>query len=83
LIVGIGLRRPLVAAALPALYAAVLVLFAASVVPRKGLAVAALVPLALATIHVAYALGLTYGFLAALVYPRAWDHAGSMSALSR
>jgi succinoglycan biosynthesis protein ExoA len=83
LVVGIWLRRPVVAAALPALYAAALLLIGASVIPRKGLAVAALVPLALVTIHVAYALGLVYGFLAALVYPRAWDHAGSMSALSR
>ncbi|HEX5470429.1 MAG TPA: hypothetical protein VFW73_01005, partial [Lacipirellulaceae bacterium] len=80
---GIWLRQPLVALALPAVYCTVLVLVGISVIPKQGLAVASLVPVALATIHVAYALGLVYGFLAAIVYPRAWDHAGSMATLSR
>jgi len=82
-VVGLLLRQPLVALGLPAVYAAVLVAIGISAIPRKGLDVATLVPVALATIHVAYALGLFYGFLAALVRPRAWDHGGPMSTLSR
>ena len=54
-----------------------------SVIPRKGLAVACLVPLALATMHFAYALGIAYGALAALFHPRAWDQSGTMSKLNR
>jgi glycosyltransferase involved in cell wall biosynthesis len=81
--VGIWLRQPLVALALPAIYLAALLAIAISVIPRKGLAVACLVPVALATIHVAYALGIAYGAVAALIYPRAWDQTGAMSALNR
>ncbi len=54
-----------------------------SVIPSKGLAVGCLVPVALATIHFAYALGIAYGLFALVFYPRAWDQSGSMSALSR
>ncbi len=59
--IGIWLGQPLVALALPAVYGIALLLIAISVIPRKGLAVASLVPLALATIHFAYALGIAYG----------------------
>lgn len=83
LIVGIWQRQPLVAIALPAVYLVALVLIAITVIPRKGLAVACLVPVALATIHFAYALGIAYGAWAALFYPRAWDQTGTMSALNR
>ncbi|HEV3136779.1 MAG TPA: hypothetical protein VGZ26_02725, partial [Pirellulales bacterium] len=81
--VGVYLRQPLVALALPAIYAAALALIAISVIPRKGLLVASLVPLALATIHFAYALGIAYGAWAMLFHPRAWDQSGKMSTLNR
>ncbi len=80
---GVFMRQPLVALALPAIYAAALVLIAISVIPRKGLLVASLVPLALATIHFAYALGIAYGAWATLFHPRAWDQSGNMSTLNR
>lgn len=82
-LVGIWLRQPLVALALPAIYVTALVLVGISVIPRKGLAVACVVPVALATIHIAYALGIAYGLWATLFHKRAWDHGGSMTTLSR
>ncbi len=81
--VGLWLRQPWIALALPAVYLAALTVVAISVIPRKGLLVAALVPLAVATMHFAYALGIAYGAWAALFYPRAWDQSGRMSALNR
>jgi succinoglycan biosynthesis protein ExoA len=83
LIVGIWLRQPLVALALPAIYLAALTAIAISVIPRKGLIVASMVPLALATIHFAYALGVGYGVWAMFFHKRAWDQSGTMSALNR
>ena len=80
---GIYLRQPVVALAVPAVYLAALIAVAISVIPKKGLAVAALVPLALATIHFAYALGIAYGGFALLFHPRAWDQSGTMSMLNR
>ncbi len=83
LVVGIWLRQPWIALALPAIYLVALILVAISVIPRKGLAVASLVPLAVATMHFAYALGIAYGAWAAVFYPRAWDQTGAMSKLNR
>jgi GT2 family glycosyltransferase len=82
-IVGAVLRQPIVALALPAIYVTTLLAIAVTVIPRKGFAVASLVPFALATMHVAYALGISYGVWAMLFRKGAWDPAGSMSALSR
>lgn len=81
--VGIWLRQPWIALALPAIYLVALIAVAISVIPRKGLAVAALVPLAVATMHFAYALGIAYGGFAAMFYPKAWDQTGRMSELNR
>ena len=83
LVVGVWLRQPWIALALPVIYLVALVAVAISVIPRKGLAVAALVPLAVATMHFAYALGIAYGAWAAMFYPKAWDQTGRMSALNR
>jgi succinoglycan biosynthesis protein ExoA len=83
LVVGIWLRQPWIALALPAIYLVALIAVAISVIPRKGLAVASLVPLAVATMHFAYALGIAYGTFAALFYPKAWDQTGRMSMLNR
>ena len=80
---GIWLKNPWIALALPAIYAAALIAVAISVVPRKGLRVACLVPLAIATMHFAYALGIAYGAFAVVFRPRAWDHSGRMSKLNR
>jgi glycosyltransferase involved in cell wall biosynthesis len=81
--VGIWLRQPLVALALPAVYLAALGLVAITIIPKKGVAVACLVPVALVTIHVAYALGIAYGAWALVFHRRAWDQAGTMSMLNR
>ncbi len=80
---GIWLGQPVVALALPVAYAAALVAIAVSIVPRKGLAVAALMPLALATMHVAYAAGFFYGLFALVFHRGAWNAGGPMTGLSR
>jgi hypothetical protein len=74
---------PLVAVALPLVYAGALLLAAAALVPRSGLRVAALVPVAIATMHAGYAWGLGYGMWARIFHVRAWDSAGKMTAISR
>jgi glycosyltransferase involved in cell wall biosynthesis len=82
-IVGAALRQPLVALALPVLYAGALALVGISLVPKAGIKVAALVPVAMATMHVAYALGIAYGLFAAVFQPNAWEPSGSMSQQKR
>jgi hypothetical protein len=82
-VVGIWLRQPLVALALPAVYLAALAAIAISVVPRQGLAVACLVPVAMATMHVAYAAGIAYGLWALVFHRSAWDLGGRMTTISR
>ena len=82
--VGIWLRQPWIALALPAIYLAALIAgrhfgrFRARAWPLPRL-----VPLAVATMHFAYALGIAYGAWAAMFYPKAWDQTGSMSTLNR
>jgi glycosyltransferase involved in cell wall biosynthesis len=82
-VAGVWWQQPLLALALPAAYGAVLLLIGASLVPRLGVRTASLVPLAVFTMHVAYASGLAYGLLAAACGLRAWEIHGPMSALSR
>jgi succinoglycan biosynthesis protein ExoA len=82
-VIGVSINRPLLAAALPVGYAAAMVGLGASILPRKGLLVAALVPVAVVTMHLAYAVGLGYGMFAALFRVQAWQINGRMSALSR
>ena len=82
-VVGLALGQPLVAAALPIAYVGVLALIGLSVVPKAGFKVACLVPVAMATMHIAYAYGMGYGWLAALVRPQAFDPRGSMSQQRR
>lgn len=82
-ILGIVLRQPIVALALPAAYATALALVGISTIPRAGLKVACLVPVAMVTMHVAYALGIAYGLFAAVFQPHAWEPSGSMSQQKR
>jgi succinoglycan biosynthesis protein ExoA len=80
---GLLLRQPMLALALPGVYAVAMLLLGVSVVPRAGLRVATLVPVAVVIMHVAYASGMTCGLLAALLRVRAWEGKGAMSSLSR
>ena len=82
-VVGVVLRQPLVALALPTVYLGVLILVGISLIPRAGFKVACLVPVAMATMHFAYALGIGYGLYAALFQPNAWAPSGSMSQQRR
>jgi succinoglycan biosynthesis protein ExoA len=83
LIASIGLREPLAGAILPIVYLAAMMWLGISIIPRKGLRIASLVPVAVVTMHVAYALGMAYGLSAASFRLRAWERSGSMSALTR
>jgi glycosyltransferase involved in cell wall biosynthesis len=83
LVVGLGLTNPWVALALPVVYVATLLVLGLSVVPQAGFRVGLLVPLAIATIHVAYAVGIAYGLFSVVFRPKIWDHSGGMSTLSR
>lgn len=83
MIAGLVWRSPVVALALPAGYAGVLVLAGILAAPRAGLGVALRLPLALATMHSAYAWGECVGLAALLLGRNAWDTAGRMSQLSR
>ena len=82
-IAGVSLEHPLVAVLLPAVYIGAMVWLSLSQLPRMGWLVASLVPVAVVTMHVAYASGMAYGLLAALFRVRAWEADGWMSALSR
>ena len=83
LVAGLVLRQPIVAFSLPALYVGILLMIGISSIPKAGLKVACLVPVAMATMHIAYALGMAYGLMAAVFMPRAFDPAGSMSQQRR
>ncbi len=80
---GLALRQPLVALALPVLYIGALLAIGILSIPKVGLKVAALVPVAMATMHAAYALGIAYGLFSALFRPQAFDPSGSMSQQKR
>ncbi len=83
LLVGIWFGQPLIALALPALYGVALVAVGLSVLPKVGSQVSCRVPLAIATLHAGYALGLMYGLWASFFQPRAWDSGGQMATISR
>jgi glycosyltransferase involved in cell wall biosynthesis len=80
---GVWFGQPMIALALPAAYAAAMIALGLSVVPRAGFRVASLVPVAVVTMHAAYALGMAYGMSAALYRTRAWAVNGTMSTLNR
>jgi succinoglycan biosynthesis protein ExoA len=83
LAIGIWLRNPIVALALPVAYVTTLVAIGISTIPRAGFKVAALVPVALVTMHVAYAIGISYGIFSYFFNPGAFDPQGSMSQQRR
>ncbi len=82
-IVGVAIGWPLVALALPALYLAALAAIALVSIPKVGVKVAALVPVAMGIMHVAYAWGMLYGLFAAAFRPWAFDPCGAMSQQKR
>jgi glycosyltransferase involved in cell wall biosynthesis len=81
--IGLWFEQPLVALALPLAYVAAMLLLGVSVVRHAGIRVAGLVPVAVMTMHAAYALGMAYGVTAALYRPRAWAVNGAMTTLNR
>jgi hypothetical protein len=82
-VAGIVLRQPILALALPIAYSAVLLVAGLSTLPRHGLRVALLAPVALLVMHACYAAGMLYGVLVSTQRSQAWDRDGTMSRLSR
>lgn len=82
-VAGFVLRMPWLALALPAAYLSVLLLIGISQIPKVGIKVACLVPVAIAIMHLAYAVGIVVGLFSAVFRPHTWDHSGSMATLSR
>jgi glycosyltransferase involved in cell wall biosynthesis len=82
-LLGVWWRQPLIAASLPGVYCAALLIVAAVAIPRHGSRVSSCVPLAIATMHAGYAWGLGYGMWARLFHAGAWDVQGKMTAISR
>jgi len=83
LLIGIWLHQPWLAVALPATYFATLVIVGLSMVRRVGLAVALLVPVAMATMHSAYAAGMFGGVMALMFSRRGWSRDGRMATVTR
>ena len=83
ILIGLLSAQPLIALMMPGFYIAAILLVGFSVIQSQGVRVASLVPVAIATMHLAYALGIGYGVWAALFDRRAWNPTGRMSALSR
>jgi glycosyltransferase involved in cell wall biosynthesis len=82
-IAGAWWREPAVAIAVPAAYLIALCVAASGTVRESGVRVSASVPVAIATMHAAYGLGLGYGIWARLFHARAWDTQGQMATISR
>jgi hypothetical protein len=82
-LVGLWAHRPVVAFALPAVYATALLACAIALVPRVGVHVAFRVPVAIGAMHAGYAMGLMYGLWAALFRREAWSCRGPMATLTR
>ena len=80
---GLWWGKPLIAGILPLSYATALILAGAATVRRNDLRVSSCVPLAIATMHAGYALGLAYGIWARFFRAGAWDTQGKMTAISR
>lgn len=80
---GLWWRQPLLAVALPAIYAIALIGAGAATARVNPLRVSAWVPLAIATMHAGYALGLGYGMWARWFRADAWAAQGKMAAISR
>jgi succinoglycan biosynthesis protein ExoA len=80
---GLWWREPLLAVGLPFLYTIALLLAGVHSVRGNDCRVSSCVPVAIATMHAGYALGLGYGLWARVFRAGAWDAQGRMAAISR
>lgn len=78
-IAGIALGQPVVALALPAIYLSALTFVAVVSAFRIGPKAAMFVPLAMLTMHTAYAFGMAWALATMLFWSRSLDTTGSMS----
>jgi GT2 family glycosyltransferase len=82
-LVGFLSRSPVIALALPVMYAVALCLVAARVATKERLGIAIRVPLAMFAMHAGYGIGMGYGLWALLLKKKAWDRRGRMATISR
>jgi succinoglycan biosynthesis protein ExoA len=80
---GLWWRRPFLALALPASYAAALIAAGAATARSHDIRVSSCLPVTIAAMHAGYAFGLAYGMWARIFHSAAWDSQGKMAALSR
>ena len=83
LITGLILRQPWIAVGLPLVYLTAICGAGLVLIPKVGWQVAIRLPVALFTMHLAYAMGLWWGFIASLLRIDAWKSSGSMARLTR
>jgi glycosyltransferase involved in cell wall biosynthesis len=79
----LGLHKPIIGVILPALYVSSLACAAVLALPRTGVSESSCLPVAIATMHAAYALGVAYGLWARVFRADAWDVEGEMATISR
>lgn len=82
-VLGIVLRQPWVALTLPCVYLLTLIVIAIPYIRTDGFGVAMRIPLAMLTLHTAYAWGMAYGLYAGMFRSDAWETGGRMTTLSR
>lgn len=82
-VLGILAKSWIIALGVPALYGSVLLVVGTACWPKVGFRVAWRIPIAIGTMHAAYALGFMYGLWASLFQPDAWNYNGRMAAISR
>lgn len=83
LLMGVLLRQPIIALALPFSYALALIIAGIMLLPKTGVRIACRVPIAMAIMHLGYACGIVHGLWAGLFQPDAWDYHGRMATISR
>jgi glycosyltransferase involved in cell wall biosynthesis len=81
--VGILAHQALIGTALPILYGAALLIVAIQIAAQNSPSTAVRVPIAIATMHVGYGIGMAYGLWSRVFNSSAWNTQGPMSVITR
>jgi succinoglycan biosynthesis protein ExoA len=82
-VVGAVMRNPYIALTLPAIYLAALATVGLLAIPKHGVRVGLLMPVAIVIMHASYAWGMALGLLAWAFRPSMFELGGSMTKISR
>ena len=82
-LLGVWWRQPVVGVMLPAAYSAALIAVGVQTSARHPVSVALRVPVAMATMHLGYGIGMGYGVWARMFHTSAWEPGGRMAVISR